>query len=153
MKTSSSVTRRKFLSKLFSIAAAGILFQQNNVIASNQPKDHMEGFDKEEVFHSILRDEKLKGIHEQYDLRLNAAQVSRILEIVNPEYFKDLFERRRCVRKLKYIIDTRQDPRQGYIDFRFGEIYESVDFNGGTYTIKSGDRFEVIGCAHFERVD
>ncbi len=118
-------------------------------------KDHMEGFEKEELFHSILGDKTLQEINEKYGLRLNAAQLTRILKIINPEYFKDLFERRPCVRKLKYAGTCTSDGNvvNDDDDFLIGKIYESVAFNGGTYTIKRGDKLAIIGSAYFERVD
>ena len=118
------------------------------------PKDHWEGFEKEKLFHAVLFDEILSEISAKYGLGLNAAQLTRILDIVNPEFNEGLFERRPCVRALKYkgwCMSEKELACEGNDFFRIGEIYQSVDFNGGTYTITENNR--LIGAGYFERVD
>ena len=118
------------------------------------PKDHWEGFEKENLFHAILSDEILSEMSAKDGLRLNAKQLRRIIEIVKPEFIEGLFERRPCVRALKYKGWCRSEKELACeCDdfFRIGEIYQSVDFNGGTYTITENNR--LIGAGYFERVD
>jgi hypothetical protein len=61
----------------------------------------------------------------------------------------DAFRRKPCIRLLRYLgYETSSDDF-----FKHCEIYESIDFNGATYSIKGysdtvGGR--VIGCNHFE---
>lgn len=108
--------------------------------------DHFEGFEKEALFHKILS----SALDDCPALK--AFTVKNIISHVKPDFLKDLFERKPCQRKLKYIgsVCNVTDCSHKEDFFKQGEIYESVDFNGGTYTIKGYDRR--IGCAYFERI-
>jgi len=89
---------------------------------------------------------------------IKSRTVYRVITHFAPEFTAHLFEISPCVRKLRYIGfqwvenddffgDTSDDM------FTVGEIYESIDFNGATYTIKGyKDGKRRIGCAYFERV-
>jgi hypothetical protein len=112
------------------------------------PKDHWEGFEKERLFHDILSEMEQGGVC------LKAKHLRRIIKLVNPEFIKGLFERRPCIRTLKYKGWCWSEEKlacESDDHFRVGEMYESVDFNGGTYIIKENDK--LIGAGYFERVD
>ena len=112
------------------------------------PKDHWEGFETERLFHDILSEMEREGVC------LKAKHLRRIIELVNPGFIKGLFVRRRCVRSLKYKGWCRSEEElecESDAHFKVGAMYESVDFNGGTYTIKEYDR--LIGAGYFERIN
>lgn len=60
-----------------------------------------------------------------------------------PDFFDYVIQLKQCNRKLRYIGDTDDF-------FQKGEIYESIDFTGATYSIKGYSRR--IGCNYFERI-
>ncbi len=113
---------------------------------------HFEGFEKEERFKMILQQALCDCPV------LKARTVKRIIAHVAPEFTDGLFESRPCERKLRYIgyhwIEDENFHNNDPNDFfKIGEIYESIDFNGGTYAIKDykGGK-KRIGSAYFERV-
>ena len=74
----------------------------------------------------------------------------------------DAFERRPCRRRLQYIgyggwpEPTRSEMNaEGHGYFVPGEIYQSCDFNGSTYSIEGYTDVvgKVIGYAYFKWVD
>ncbi|MFC1885582.1 hypothetical protein ACFLZM_00780 [Thermodesulfobacteriota bacterium] len=68
-----------------------------------------------------------------------------------PDFLEGLFEPRPCVRKLKYVGCGCNLSDEF---FEIGKIYESIDFNGATYTLKGyGDGKRRIGSAYFEWVE
>jgi len=114
--------------------------------------DHMEGFDKEKSFQIILN-EIIK-----YCPEIRFGTVEFAIATIAPDFVADLFERRPCIRKLRYTgatwcpeIMQPTDPEY----FKIGQIYESSTFNGGTYTFEGyvdEDGERPIGSAHFEWV-
>lgn len=115
---------------------------------------HDEGFEKES---------ELKSIHAQIvEIQEALYQWEKFMEVavlINPGLCEGAFERRPCVRKLRYIgFDNWPEPTrsemnvEGHEYFVHGGIYNSTDFNGATYSIegwtKEGGR--VMGCAYFE---
>ena len=108
--------------------------------------DHMIGFEKESALAAMHGHPLVSSrIYRRDDFMA-------VARIVNPELCIGAFERRPCVRKLRYIgqgIFERDinGRKQHYI---YGEIYNSVDFNGATYLIKETGR--IIGMAYFEVV-
>jgi len=109
---------------------------------------HYEGFEKERRFSMILG-QALRDCPV-----LKARTVRRIIAHVAPEFTEGLYEIRPCIRKLTYIGCGCAEPAcpHGHDFFKMGEIYESIDFNGGTYSITGyGDGTKRIGSAYFER--
>jgi len=107
---------------------------------------HMIGFEREALFHKALavccpENEKFK-----------AKTLKAALAIICPEFVDGLFEPRPCTRNLKFIgHDNWGDdaPLDDFTSFfEYGRIYESVDFNGGSYQIKGIDGR--MGCGYFE---
>jgi hypothetical protein len=112
--------------------------------------NHYEGFEKERRFHIIL------GQALSDCPVLKARTVKRIIAHVAPEFLKGLFERRPCTRKLKYIGCGCEESvcPHGEDFFEIGEIYESIDFTGATYSIHGyGNGTKRIGSGYFEGID
>ena len=107
---------------------------------------HMVGFEREELFHKAL------FVCCQANEKFKARTLREALAITCPEFMVGLFEPRKCIRKLKYIghdnwgKDALPDDSDSF--FEYGKIYESVDFNGGTYQIQGIDGR--MGCVYFE---
>lgn len=76
-----------------------------------------------------------------------------VARVVNPELCKDAFERRSCVRRLRYIGRENLEHDYNGISrpYIYGKIYNSVDFNGATYSICETGM--TIGMAYFEVVE
>ncbi len=70
--------------------------------------------------------------------------VEEIILYFEPDFFDTSFQSKPCNRKLKYLGEEKNDF------FIKGEVYESIDFTGATYSIKGYDGR--IGCIYFERV-
>ncbi len=100
---------------------------------------HMIGFEKEEKIN-----EAFLFLKEHCSSIQKIKILYQLLDKVNPSICADLFKRKPCERKLKYIGEDDNF-------FKKGEIYESITFNGGTYSIKGYDR--LIGSAYFEILD
>jgi hypothetical protein len=110
-------------------------------------KNHNEGFEKEQRFHDIL---SMARTECQY---LKAGTVKNIIQEVCPEFLTGLSVARPCVRNLKYIGCSCDDESCSDDEFfKIGEIYESIDYTGATYSIK-GYGEKRIGSAYFEWVD
>ena len=94
--------------------------------------DHYEGFEKERKFHMIL-DQALGDCP-----TLKDRTVARIIAHIDPSFTAGLFEIRPTVRRLKYIGRGCAEVPCPHCDdfFEMGKLYESIDFNGATYTIK-----------------
>lgn len=110
-------------------------------------RDHFEGFENEDRFRMVL-------FQARGDCPvLMDRTVKRIIAHFAPEFTYKLFEVRQCKRRLQYVgcgCAEKVCPH-GPDFFEHGKIYESIDFNGGTYTIKGyGDGTVRIGCAYFE---
>lgn len=106
---------------------------------------HMESFEKEMAFNNIFFEIN------QYFPELNVPWLRHALEEIAPNFAAGLFERRACKRQLKYIGLAWDDeiPQDNDEYFRLGEVYTSLTFNGGSYSISGyGDRLR--GCAYFE---
>lgn len=110
---------------------------------------HMEGYEKEDALNEMHRNPEVRErLYKWKDFMA-------VVKVVNPSLCEGAFQRRPCERKLRYIGNDNfeepfrsEKPTGPYI---YGNIYNSIDFNGGTYTIKeTGD---VIGAAYFEVVD
>lgn len=100
---------------------------------------HMIGFEKEEKLNVAFQ-----FLREHCPAIQKIQILYQLLDKVNPNFCIDLFKRRPCERKLKYIGEVNDF-------FKKRKIYESITFNGGTYTIKGYDR--IIGSAFFEIID
>lgn len=111
-------------------------------------KKHSVGFEREDLFTQVLW-ETAKH-HPGFQARTLRSIISRIA----PEFGADLFERRPCVRTLRYRgywwCEGEDDnhPEEHCV---IGHIYESETFNGATYTIKGRDN--LIGCAYFDWIE
>ena len=109
--------------------------------------DHYEGFEKEAKFSMIA------GQASCDCPVLKRRTVRRIIAHVAPDFLEGLFEIRPCRRKLRYIGCRCEEIEcsHGEPFFEIGEIYESISFNGATYSIEvycEGERR--IGSAYFE---
>ena len=93
---------------------------------------HYEGFEKEGRFISILA----QAVSDCPVVK--ARIVKSIIAHIDPAFTEDLFAVRPCVRRLRYIgCGSAESPCPDDSDFfKKGEIYTSIDFNGGTYTIE-----------------
>lgn len=103
--------------------------------------DHMEGFENEEKFRTVL----FQAIRDCPILKSRTVQ--RIIAHFASEFTDHLFEVRQCIRKLKYIgynwcQDETYHGKTTDDFFKIGEEYESVDFNGATYAINGYDNGE-----------
>lgn len=89
---------------------------------------------------------------------LTVRTVKRIIAHFAPAFTDGLFDFRPCKRKLRYIGHDWFEDENFHDDdpnnfFKIWDIYESIDFNGATYTIKGyKDGKNSIGAAYFERV-
>ena len=110
---------------------------------------HYEGFEQEEHYHLILNQALCDCPV------IKSRTVRRIITHVKPDFIEGLFERRTCKRLLRYIGDPCSEIEEDSDDkfFKINEIYESMTFNGATYTIKGyKNGTKVIGSVYFERV-
>jgi len=120
-------------------------------------RNHEEGFEKES---------KLSALHstvkETHNCLYKWRDFFAVANRINPELCASAFERRPCQRRLQYIgYDDWPEPTrsemndEGHGYFVPGEIYQSYDFNGSTYSIRGYTDVggEVIGCAYFKWVD
>lgn len=110
---------------------------------------HSDGFEKEEKFFDLF------VMARQDCPTLKSRTFKKILTELNPEFMEGLFERRPCVRKLRYRDHSSEerDIEEGGF-FKVGEIYTSIDFTGATYSIEGyGDGDNRIGSAHFDIVE
>lgn len=99
---------------------------------------HLAGFEKEALFSRALKE--CCDAHSTF----KAKTLKAALQIVSPEFMNGLSIARPCHRRLKFI-----GPSDNFGKFFvLGEIYNSIDFNGGTYQIYGYDRR--IGCSYFE---
>ena len=107
---------------------------------------HMIGFEREELFLQALVECRKK--HSDFD----AETLRSAIQIVCPESVDGLHEVRPCIRKLKFIgyANWGKDAPEDDFDpfFQVGNLYESVDFNGGTYLIAGHENR--IGCCYFD---
>lgn len=108
--------------------------------------EHMKGFEKEAALANMHG-------HSQVSSRLYFRNdFLAVARIVNPDLCLGAFERRSCVRRLRYIgqeiVEGDDNGRKQH--YKYGEVYNSVDFNGATYLIKETGR--IIGMAYFEVV-
>ena len=114
-------------------------------------KDHWEdGFEKENFAKQVWAEAR----EECDDLSWGA--FTRIIAKMCPETSTGLFSRRSCVRKLRYIGFRDFDVviKDQHRFFKVGKTYESLTFNGATYTIAGYENGEKpIGCAFFDRID
>ena len=110
---------------------------------------HMKGFEKEDALRKMHGDPEVRArLYQRKDFMT-------VARVINPSLCEGAFERRPCERKLRYIgHDNFDEPFRSEKPtgpLIYGNIYHSIDFNGGTYTIKeTGD---CIGAAYFEVVD
>lgn len=113
-------------------------------------QDHYESFEKEGKFNMILG----QAICDCPVLK--AHTVKRIIAHIDPSFTEDLFAVRPCIRKLLFIgCGCAESPcPHGTFDyFKEGEIYTSINFNGGSYAIEGyGNGEKRIGCTYFERI-
>lgn len=114
-----------------------------------------EGFEKEAELKQIWG--RVRNIHKELYMFGAFMDVARI---INPKLCEGAFEHRPCRRRLRYIgFDSWPEPHkserntEGHTYFEYGKIYNSVQFNGATYTIEGyqdGIRNKFIGCTYFE---
>ena len=113
-------------------------------------KDHWEdGFEREEFVMKVW----VEARDECNDLKFGT--FIRIIEQMCPDASAGLFARRPCVRRLKYIgyRDFKVSIEAPHQFFKLGKIYQSLTFNGGTYSIAEyEDGEKLIGCAYFDRI-
>ena len=100
---------------------------------------HMIGFEWEERFNEAFR-----FLKEQCPNIEKFRVLGQLLDIIDPQLRNGLFERKKCKRKLKFIGESDHF-------FKKDEIYYSLDFNGGTYTITGYER--LIGSSYFQIID
>lgn len=110
-------------------------------------RDHYEGFEEEEKFQTVL------GLAIRDCPIIMARTVKNIIAHYQPEIVENLFEIRKCERRLRYIGCGCEEKEcsHGPDFFEHGKIYESIDFSGATYSIKgykNGKRR--IGSVYFE---
>lgn len=108
--------------------------------------DHMNGFEKEAALVSM------HGNFQVYSRLYSRSDFMEVARVVNPILCFGVFSRRSCVRKLKYIGYDNFDINLNFLNMNYvyGEIYHSIDFNGATYTIQETGL--KIGMAYFEVV-
>lgn len=99
---------------------------------------HYESFEKEA---------KLMRLHSQVISYLYKwKDFMAVARALNPDLCTDAFERKPCKRRLTYIGEAHEF-------FINGNVYDSLTFNGATYTIDGyGNGESTIGCVHFQRV-
>jgi hypothetical protein len=108
---------------------------------------HYRNFEKECFVHEVL------GIfHERYP-KIKIWDVNKMIDTVDPDFSKGLFEIRPCKRILRYIGDACAPSDEEEKHFIIGKTYTSIDFNGGTYRIEGYARNQRIGFAYFEVVE
>lgn len=104
--------------------------------------DHYEGFECARYLHQLLvRFETFKDLTRH----------------VGDEIVQEVFRRKPCVRTLRYIGCGGNCQEHGCssvsVFFVKGGLYQSIDFNGATYTISGyRDGKRRIGSAYFEWV-
>jgi len=107
---------------------------------------HTDSFEKEADYHRIMAEalEDCPGLKDR--------TIKRIISRVNPGFLEGLFEDRPCIRTLKYIgyaeFDCEENDEHEF--FNVDHIYQSVSFNGATYTIEGYPKR--IGYVYFERL-
>lgn len=100
--------------------------------------DHYEGYEAARRLHEML------------------AQFNSFKEVkahVGEDLANEAFERKPCVRTLRYIGEEGLETDGLYASDFFvkGKLYRSIDFNGATYSIAGyQDGKRVIGFAYFE---
>lgn len=106
--------------------------------------DHMEDFERENSFRDISSE-----ISKYCPARPQPLRIA--LEKIAPTFVAGLFDRRDCLRTLRYIGCTwcPEMPPNDDEFFKLGQIYVGTSFNGATYVIEGyGER--PIGSAYFE---
>lgn len=68
-----------------------------------------------------------------------------LIHTVNPK-FKNVYKKRKCVRKLKYLGSEIDNG------LKKDKVYKSTHFNGATYTIKVGKKEKIVGRNYFKRL-
>jgi hypothetical protein len=108
--------------------------------------NHYRGFEKEGRFLRLLEEAARKWPGMPYRVLDEALQ-----HVSDEDDGNDLFSVRPCVRILRYVRpdSDETDPAGGADYFIPGSLYESVDFDGGSYAIKGYENGRV-GCACFE---
>lgn len=108
---------------------------------------HMVGFEKEMLFRQAFSE--CRKAHDTF----KAKTLKEALRIVSPEFMEGLFEPRPCIRQLKFIGNDNWEkdapPDDFHLFFTYGKVYESIDFNGGTYRIMGYDDGR-MGAGYFE---
>jgi len=113
------------------------------------PKNHYAGFEREEKYNNLFS----LALAECPVLKAKTFRL--IIEQICPEFLAGLFERKPCVRNLKYTGMSGESEPANDSFFEHGKIYESIDFNGATYNIKDYENGanKLIGSAYFEWVE
>jgi ankyrin repeat protein len=141
--------RRPYLIRLLSMSA---WYEATRAMTWNRfsgMDDHDKGFEKEAYFGMVSA-----RARKDCPVLMNRT-VKHIIAHFAPEFLKGLFERRPCARKLRYVgCGCAEQPcPHGNPDFVQGQVYESIDFNGGTYTVRLPDgNTSGCGSAYFEVV-
>lgn len=107
-----------------------------------------QGFEKEEVLCRLFRQSLLQCPS------LDIGTFCKIVCSVAPDLMRDIFKIRPFERKLRYVgyRHAETPAEKHYRHLTQGQIYEAIDYNGGSYSIKGyeGKRF---GSAFFEVVN
>lgn len=117
---------------------------------------HMKGFEKEDRLRSIWS--QVNEIQPSLYMWKDFIDVARW---INPDLCARAFERRTCRRTLRYVghvnwpepdrTQLDQEPKESDLPLIIGKVYEAIDFNGATYSIKVTEgEPKVIGCVYFE---
>jgi hypothetical protein len=115
--------------------------------------DHGKGFEKEAKLMEIYL-----NVQAVQELLYQWADFKDVAKLINPELCEGVYKRRPCKRKLRYIgydnwpetirYEMIQNPEKYFVH---GEIYNSTEFNGATYSIQGySETGKVIGCAYFK---
>lgn len=102
---------------------------------------HIEGFEKEAAYSMIF-----DFLYGKSQYKFKARPFRAAIKYLFPEYEKDLFEPRKCIRKLQYLGEDENMTK--------GFIYESKMFNGACYVVENDKgNDEWIGYENFEVVE
>jgi len=129
--------RYKKIDKIYEITEDIISILKNHI--SDEMLFHMDCQKIQDLF---LRAKRANFFYQSSDAKY-------LIKTANPK-FKDIFKRRECIRKLKYIGDEMHDDIN--TGFERGKVYTSTHYNGATYTINLNGEEHTIGNLYFERV-
>ena len=129
--------RYKKIDKIYEITEDIISILKNHI--SDEMLFHM---DYQKIQNLFLKAKRANFFYYSGDAK-------NLIIAANPKY-KDIFKRRKCIRKLKYTGEEIDDDVN--TGFERGKIYTSTHYNGATYTIDINGEERIIGNMYFERV-